>query len=267
MRAPLLHQSRTLVTGASSGIGWATARLFAEHGSDVVLLARRGDRLDALAKEIRASTGVTVDVLRADVADVAETHAALAAYCEGRPIDIAVINAGIGSYGPFHDTSWTEANTILRTNIDGALTAAHAVLTGMLRREHGSIVFISSVLGKRALPWNSVYCASKFALQGFADALRLELRHANIHVGIVCPGRTDTEFFTRIPDPSAHAKRRFVPVATPERVARAVLRCVRTRKREITVGVMNALYTTIGYHFPRLSDFLISIAMQPHDGF
>jgi short-subunit dehydrogenase len=165
-----------------------------------------------------------------------------------------VINAGMGQFGPFAVTAWDDVTALLRVNVEGALATARAVLPGMLRRRAGSLVFISSVLGKRAIPWNAVYCASKHALFGFADALRLEVREAGVHVGVVAPARTATQFFDSMTYTVPQTRRRSVPEQTPESVARLVLHCVLHRRRECVASASGKLYAFIGYHFPRITD-------------
>jgi short-subunit dehydrogenase len=260
-----LDGKRTLITGASSGIGLATARLFAEHGSGLLLLARNAARLEEIAAELRAAGDVPVDILASDVSDARALQRDIANATAGHPVDILIANAGIGQYGPYHLSPWDDIEAVLRTNIDGAMASARAVLPAMAERRSGSVVLISSVLGKRAIQWNAAYCASKFALHGFADALRLEVRRFGIHVGVVCPARTDTAFFSRMIYSLPQRRQRAVPHSAPARVARAILRTVLRRRRETVVSLGGMLYAHAGYHFPRISDLILSFAVPQHD--
>ncbi len=252
MRRP---EGAVLITGASEGIGRATAELFAARGYDLVLLARTRERLEPLAASLAAAHGVECVPLEADVRDAAELQERIGDALRGRSLAAAVVNAGIGLYGPFLRTSWSDIEQLLRTNFEGAIATARAVLPAIKRR--GSLVLLSSTIGKRAVPYNAVYCATKQGLLGFADALRLELRPRGVHVGVVSPARTDTTFFDRMIYAVPQTRRRAVPTNPPAQVARAIYRCVRLRRREIVVSFPGKVFAFVGYHFPRLSDFLL----------
>lgn len=260
-----LHGKRTLITGASSGIGRAAALRFAEAGSDLLLLGRDRPRLETAAAEIGAQTGVRIHLLTADIADTGTLRTVIADAIAERPVDVVIANAGFGQYGPFALSPWTDIEAVLRTNIDGTMATVHAVLPSMLARKAGSVILISSVLGKRAIQWNAAYCASKFALHGFADAIRLELRPHGVHVGVVCPARTSTDFFSRMIFSHPQERRREVPESPPSRVAEAILRTVLRRRRETVVSAGGMLYAYAGYHFPRVSDHILSLAVPRHD--
>lgn len=246
-----------LITGASEGIGRATAQLFAARGHDLILLARDGTRLAALAESLTARYGIDCTILTADVRQVDVLGELLREALQGRHIAAAIVNAGIGLYGPFAQTTWSDAENVLRTNLEGALATAHAVLPQLRAQKRGSLVLISSAIGKRAIPYNAVYCATKQALLGFADAVRLECRPYGVHVGVVCPARTETPFFDRMTYAVPQIRRRDIPSTSPETVARAILRCVERRRREIVVTTPGKLFAFVGYHFPRLSDYLL----------
>lgn len=246
-----------LITGASEGIGRATARLFASRGHDLLLLARDGARLAALAESLTAQYGVNCTIRPADVRQTGELGDELREALQGRRIAAAIVNAGIGLYGPFAQTAWSDVENVLRTNLDGALATAHAVLPHLRAQRSGSLVLLSSTIGKRAIPYNAAYCATKQALLGFADAVRLECRPYGVHVGVVCPARTDTPFFDRMTYAVPQTKRRNIPTNSPEMVSRAILRCVVRRRREIVVSAPGKLFAFVGYHFPRLSDYLL----------
>ncbi len=257
-----LKDKTVLITGASRGIGRSTAELFAREGASLILLSRDRDALESLAKNLREKYSVEVRVAAQDLTRTAEARILLAGIIEetGR-IDIAICNAGIGQYGPVSRTAWKDIDHVLRLNVEGALLVAHALLPGMVRRRCGSIVFISSALGKRTVPYNAIYCASKFALHGFADALRLEVKSAGVHVGVVCPARTSTPFHDAILFSTERRTQRRVPVSSPEKVARAILLCVLRRRREIVVSLGGKFFSYVGLHFPRIADMIISRAV------
>jgi len=253
-----LHGKTVLITGASRGIGKATAIVCAQYGSTIVLLARSANELETLKEKIERSYAVMVYTIRCDVSDTTLLHKSLATFCRVHPIDIAIINAGRGQYGPVAQTAWDDVTAILHTNIDGALATAHAILPFMIERKTGSIVFVSSVLGLRALQWNAAYCASKFALKGFADALRLEVHKHGIHVGVVYPARTKTDFFSSMRYSLPQKKQRRVPTSPPEKVAEAICRMVKRRRSTSVLTLGGKCFAYFGYHFPRISDFLLS---------
>jgi short-subunit dehydrogenase len=247
-----------LITGAGSGIGEAAAARFAQGGYNCILIGRTTRKLELVVDTITKAHGGEHSILTADVSKSAEYLASLANLIGNRPPDVAIVNAGIGLYGPVSATDWKDIDGIVRTNIDGAFATAHAVLPSMLRRGGGSIVLVSSVLGRRALAYNAVYSASKAALHGFADALRLEVRHSGVHVGVVCPARTETPFFRNMTYAVPQTRRRAVPTSAPEVAAEAIYQCVRRRKREVVISVGGKLFVFAGVHFPRLMDFVLS---------
>lgn len=247
-----------LITGAGSGIGKAAALRFARDGYDCLLLGRTLRSLEAIKEEITRQAGGEHRTLAADVAGGDAYLATLGEMITTYPPDVAIVNAGIGLYGPVSATEWKDIESIIDTNISGALATTYAVLPSMLRRGKGSIVLVSSVLGKRALAFNAAYSASKAALHGFADALRLEVRHRGVHVGVVCPARTDTPFFKNMTYAIPQTRRRAVPTSPPEVAAEAIHRCVRQRRREIVVSAGGKLFVFAGVHFPRLMDFVLS---------
>jgi uncharacterized protein len=257
-----ITKKRALITGASSGIGLECARLFAKQHCNLLLLARNGDALEKLAEELVDQYGVNVDILVEDVCETKQLQEHLLTYIDQKPIQIAIINHGVGQFGRFVHTSWDQIEPVLNTNITGAAAIAHSVLPSMVEAEEGSVVFISSILGKRSVANNAAYCASKFALHGLADALRLEVRPHGVHIGIVAPSRTETGFRDRMMVSEEPGKPVVSQVSDhPSVVAKHVLRCIRKRKREIVVSVWGKLFSYIGYHFPRSSDMILARAV------
>lgn len=190
MTAPVL-----IVTGASSGIGAAAARLFASHGYRVVLAARRLERLQSLAQEIRAAGGqalaVDVDVRRYDQIE-AMTQRTLDAYGQ---IDLLFNNAGLGRLDWLENLDpQAEIELQLEANLLGLIWTTRAVLPHMIARRQGHIINMSSVAGLLATPTYSVYAASKFGVRGFSEALRREVGVFGIHVSGIYPGGVVTEF-------------------------------------------------------------------------
>jgi short-subunit dehydrogenase len=185
-----------VVTGASSGIGLALAREFAEHGYDIVIAAEDAE-LDTAQRDLSA-TGATVISVRTDLATsegVDELFRRVQAL--GRPIDSVAINAGVGVAGKFTDGALQDHVNLIQLNVTGAVQLAYRVLGEMVANHHGRILFTSSIASKMPGPYQSTYNASKAFLQSFSQALRTEYEDDGITVTALMPGPTDTEFFER----------------------------------------------------------------------
>ncbi|CAN5734001.1 SDR family NAD(P)-dependent oxidoreductase [soil metagenome] len=183
-----------LITGASAGIGHATALAFARQGAALVVTARRADRLDALCAEIQAAGGKAV-FYAGDAAEEATAHQAVTLAIEtfGR-LDILINNAGAGNYKNLVDTSAADYDALMNANMRSSFLFARHAVPHMIEQCSGIIQFISSVAGLQGTAGEAVYCATKFAQVGFAQALDAELRKHGINVGVICPGGTKTEF-------------------------------------------------------------------------
>lgn len=256
--------ARVLITGASSGIGAATARAFATHGARVVISGRNQERLSALAAELTA-TGRDVHAVRADVTSTAEQEQ-LVTEAERLlgGLDIAVANAGIGLYRALLDTPEDELRAIFETNFYGVLRTVRAAAPALRRSGRGQIILISSILGKRATPFAGGYAASKFALQAVSESLRVELRPEQIEVLVVYPGYTQTEFQRRAINAGGrpHSPARPMPAAeVGEEIVRASARG--TRERVLTLpGRAMALANKIA---PALLDRILGRALRRAD--
>jgi len=189
-----LQNKIALVTGASRGIGRATARLLAENGAGVVVTARTEEELQTLAAEIEAIGSqtllVTADVTREEDVERLQERA-LEAF--GR-VDILVNNVGVGKYGPLSALSVEDYDWMMDSNMRSSFLCTRAFLPPMLAREEGWIVFVGSVAGLKGLPNESVYNASKFAQYGFAQSLDYETRERGVKVSYVAPGGVHTHF-------------------------------------------------------------------------
>jgi len=185
-----------LVTGASSGIGAAFARIYAAHGYDLAITARRADRLNALADEVRLRHGVEVLVIPADLADAAAPASILAEIAtHGRVADALINNAGYGAPGAFGAGDWKDEQAFLRVMLMAVCELTHSVLPGMRERAFGRIVNVASVAG--LVPGGAstaMYGAVKAFLVRFSQSLHLETRAAGVHVTALCPGFTYSEF-------------------------------------------------------------------------
>lgn len=230
----VLNDKVVIITGASSGIGRALAYAFARRAAKVVLVARREDRLEAVRREIEPySSGVLV--IKADITDDDQLQDVVARTLDtfGR-IDVLVNNAGIGISGPVQDQDPEELEHMVRVNLWAAIRLTQLVLPHMLQRARGYILNVGSGMGRTALPMFAPYCATKYALAGFSDALRRELDRTGVYVTLVLPGWTRTEMVT--PEMEDLLQRYGYRIDDPEIVAeRAVLGLVHG-DREIILG-------------------------------
>ena len=183
-----------IVTGASAGIGAATARALAREGANLVVTARRRERLDELVAEVAAS-GVSIHPVVGDARDEGTARKAVeVAIAAGGRIDILVNNAGVGVYKQLADTSADEYDEMMDTNMRSTFLFTRHVVPIMLAQRSGTILMISSMAGLYGFAGEAVYCSTKFAQVGFAQALDRELRPSGIKVGVICPGGVKTEF-------------------------------------------------------------------------
>jgi len=183
------------ITGASAGIGRATAVRAARDGATVAICARRADRLEAVAAEITAAGGQAL-AIPADVTDADGMERFVSRVVDrfGR-LDVMICNAGYGIAGAIDEVTAAQAQKVMEVNYIGTYLAARAALGVFRRQGHGHIVIVSSIVGKRGVPYMGAYAATKFAQVGLAECLRSELVGTAIHVSVVYPVSTDTEFF------------------------------------------------------------------------
>jgi short-subunit dehydrogenase len=215
------------ITGASAGIGRATALRLARDGAALAMCARRTDRLEAVAAEVRAAGGealpIVADVTRADeVRRFVET-----AVEHFSRIDVMLCNAGFAIAGAIDDITPDQMQRLVAVNYMGTYHAVHAILPVFRRQEGGHVIIVSSIVGKRGVPYMGAYAATKFAQVGLAECLRAEVAGSNIHVSVVYPISTDTEFFevmtreTGTTVTRAHGPRQEVSVVA-DAIARAI---------------------------------------------
>lgn len=185
-----------LVTGASSGIGEACARLFAERGADLVLCARREDRVSSLAKELHKAHGVRVEARALDVTDREAVEAFVSEIEEeGLFPDIVVNNAGKAlGFDKLHEGDVEDWEGMIDTNVKGLLYVSRAVLPGMVRRDQGHVINIGSIAGHWVYPSGNVYNATKFAVRALTEGMNLDLVGTKVRVSSVDPGLVETEF-------------------------------------------------------------------------
>ena len=237
-----------MITGASSGIGLACAEHLARAGVSVVLGARRGDRLLAAAERIRLAGGkveaVTMDVTRQEqVADLVQRARNVFG-----GLDIMVCNAGFGFYGTVAETPPDVMQRMMDVNFRGTFYGARAALPLFEQQRRGHLIIISSIVGQRGVAQMSGYSATKAAQVGFAESLRTEYSGTDVHVSVVYPISTETEFREAMNRDYGHSVRGLGPKQTADDVARAVVACARHPRPDVYphlwsrgLTVMNAI--------------------------
>jgi len=244
-----------LVTGASSGIGAALAREFARAGADLALAARRIDRLEALAAEVR-SRGRRALVLPCDVTRDQDVERAVADTVStlGR-IDVVVANAGFGVVGPLERLTLDDYRRQFETNVFGVLRTVLATWPE-LRRNRGRLAILGSVSGHVALPGSSPYAMSKFAVRALAEALDFELRPAGVSVTLVSAGFVDTELHQvdnrGVRHPEALPRAPAFVRTSAERAARLIVRAIARRRREVVITWLGRLTVWVRRYLPAL---------------
>ncbi|HEV7329638.1 MAG TPA: SDR family oxidoreductase [Flavisolibacter sp.] len=227
-----------VITGASGGVGRATAWAFAEQGAKVALLARSQEQLDGAKREVEERGGTAL-VIPLDVADAAAVEAA-AERVENElgPIDVWVNNAMNSVFAPVKEVTPEEYKRVTEVTYLGQVYGAKAALKRMLPRDRGSIVFVGSALAYRGIPLQSAYCGAKHATEGFYDSLRTELKHdnSNIRISMVQLPALNTTQFGWVLNKLPNKPRPMGKVYQPEVAARAIVFAAANNRREILVG-------------------------------
>jgi short-subunit dehydrogenase len=257
-----------VITGASSGIGRATALEFARRGYALAMAARRAERLEQVARECQEQArgkGVEPpDVLTipTDVADESQVRAMVERTVArfGR-VDVLVANAGYGLFARVDETPADEMRKIFDVNFMGVFHCCKAVWPIMRQRRGGHIFIVSSVIGKRGTPYHGAYCATKFALCGLADSMRVEMAACGVRVTTVCPALTDTEFFDK--SISGQAARtsfaKFKSLTPPAKVAIKMARAVGKNKPEIVFTLGGKFLVLVSQLWPGLADRMMKM--------
>jgi uncharacterized protein len=247
-----LQDAVALVTGASSGIGREIARQLAPTSRVLVLVARRADRLEALADELRAAHGdLTVDVRPCDVSDMTalDTLAAGVEADHGR-VDVLVNNAGIGQIGLFEDSGVDQLDLMLRVNVLGLTRLTRRVLPGMVARGRGAVLMTSSGFGLTWMPLFSAYVGSKHYVTSFSESLRAELSGTGVSITQLCPGPVATEFEAVAGNPTGQQAPAFVELSA-EDCARAGVRALAAGRAMVVPGFFAWLGILAGARTPR----------------
>ena len=237
----------SLITGASSGIGAACAKAFAQAGARLLILARRKDRLETLANDLSDRYGTEVRVAVADVSNavtVTSTFEALPA--EWQTVDILVNNAGlVKGVAPEWEATAADVDTMIDTNVKGLLTMTRLCVPGMLARQWGHIINIGSIAGQETYPGGSIYAATKFAVRALSRALKMDLLGTPVRVSSIDPGLVETEFsMVRYDGDEKKAAEIYADTnpLRPEDIADAVLYAA-TRPAHVNISEMLVLAT------------------------
>lgn len=247
-----------VITGASSGVGAAAARRFAEEGARVVLAARSAGALEAVAKEI----GERALAVPTDVADPEQARALVErAVAETGGIHVLVNNAGTNHRGPVADADPGELARIVDVNLKAPVLLTRFALASLRQQDRAAIVNVASIAGQVPLPGEATYSATKFGLRAFSMALADELRGTAVRVSIVSPGPIETGFILRdldaVPDIVFSQ-----PMSSAEDVARAVVECAHDGRLERTIPRVSGMLATAGYLMPELPRLLRPLLEQ-----
>jgi short-subunit dehydrogenase len=240
---PALSNEVAIVTGASSGIGAATARELARRGAKVALAARRVDELEAHAQAIKDAGGEAI-AIPTDLADAAQVTRLVERTAEimGR-VDVLVNNAGAYWYTPLARTSADDVVRVLHVNLVGAMLLTRAVLPGMLERRHGAVITVGSLAGRVAM--EPLYSASKYGLRGFSLALRRQLSGSGVSVSLVSPGNIRTEMTRDVPG----------RMPEPDLVATTIAELITHPRRELIVPRKHYVISWVEQMLPAVTDF------------
>jgi short-subunit dehydrogenase len=245
-----------LITGASTGIGRATALAFARRGYNVAATARRTDRLQALVAEAEALPGAILPIT-ADVTRAADMQSAVSAAMDqwGR-LDVVVANAGIGHRGDLVTADWDDLRTLLRTNMDGVLHSIRAGVPAIQQGgQGGHIMLISSISGMAPAPFATLYGASKSFVNGLARGLRCELKTDGIRVTTFLVGQTHSDFAQARLGRSGRVAGKL-PTMQPERVAEAIVNACGTGRRAVALRWLDRAFIMAAVLAPGLLDRL-----------
>ena len=221
------------ITGASAGIGRATALRLARDGASVAICARRRDRLEAVAEEIIRAGGTALPVV-ADVTSDADMDRFVGqTTARWGQLDVMMCNAGYGLYGIIDTIRLEQMRAVMEVNYLGTYNAARAALPIFRRQQQGHLIVVSSIVGKRGVPFMGAYSATKFAQAGLAECLRAEVAGTSIHVSVVYPVSTETEFFEVMTRQSGFATRARGPRQSADDVANAIAQAIERPVAEV----------------------------------
>jgi len=247
-----------LITGASSGIGAALAKELAPHQPHLLLVARRKNQLEELADELQKLGAASVQTFVADVSDRNSLEAvSLHIRQTWKSLDLLVNNAVISAHGRFENHTEQMFRQIMEVNFFSAVELTRLAIPLLRSGHEPMVVNMSSILGHRGIPFNSEYCASKFALRGWSESIRPELRREGIALLLVSPGTTDTEFFEHLISKQGQLPWGKSKAISPEQAARQIVRGIERGRREIFPNWRGRLFVLFNRFCPGLVDRLM----------
>ena len=253
-----LRGTTVVITGATSGIGRETALEFVRAGARVVIAGRREARLQELSAEIASMGGRSLGI-RTDVADQPQVERLIEQTIKefGR-IDVLVNNAGVGAAARFDEMSLEDFRRVMDVNFWGAVYACKAVVPRMRKQRGGGVIInVSSILGKRGMPFETAYCASKFALAGFSEALRTEVMADGVDVSTIFPGAVETEIFTSAANQTGLEVPSVLPKFPARALARTIVRDARFPQPEIVMALDAQAINVFNTLVPGLMDLAL----------
>ncbi len=257
MATRAIQGCRGILTGASSGIGRALAVELVRQGARLIVIGRRLERLEELARSLASATG-QIEVLRGDVTDRGlRPRAVDIAGATFGGLDLVINNAGAGAMGRFADASPDRLRQVMELNFFAPAEMIRSALPLLKAGNAPIVVNVSSILGRRGIPFYAEYCASKFALQGLSESLRAEFVPLGIDLLVVSPGPTQTEFFDHAIDATTAPWPQARGVA-PEVVAKRTVAAIRRGRREIIVGAPGKLLVWSNRLLPSLLDRILA---------
>jgi len=251
-----------LITGASSGIGWELAKRFAADGSELILVARREDRLQELADQLQKQHGTVSTILTHDLSEPDAARQLMdQIHSRGKQVDVLINNAGFGQLGAFQEIPLERQLNMIQLNVSSLVALTHLCLPGMLSRKKGIILNVGSTASFQPGPNVAVYYATKAFVLSFSEALWKELKGSGVSVTCLCPGPTKTEFGN---ESAMHDTPVFKHNAmNVTDVVNTAYRALRRKKRLVIPGILNNLLTASVRFTPRASILEIMTLLQP----
>lgn len=247
-----LNGKNVIITGASSGIGWEAAIMFAQQGANVALGARSMDKLDELLRAL-SEYNVTAIKVQTDVSKLSDCKALIKeAVSKLGSIDILVNNAGFTSRGRLEEVNLKDLERMIEINLKAPIRLTKLALPYIKKSQSGRIINVASILGIIPLPTEAVYSATKFGLRGFSYALAEELENTNVKVSLICPGPVETPMILEEMD-KIHDMVYSPPVSTPREIAELVIRSAVDGKMERIKPIHTGVLAKIGFLLPPLS--------------
>lgn len=253
-----LADRRVVITGASSGIGRALAETFARREARLLLTARREEALAELKETLPQQGAKAVEYVAGDITDH-QLRSKVIETVKHRwaGLDLLINNAGVSAHGRFVDSDEQTLQRIMEVNLFAACELTRLALPLLREGRDPAIINLGSILGHRGVPFNSEYCASKFALRGWTEAIRAEVAADGIDVLLVSPGTTDTEFFEHLVAARGAPPWKSGPAIAPEAVAQQVARAIERGRREIFPNWRGRVLVGVNRLMPRLVDRLL----------